>query len=96
MSPRPVALLTYSTRPRGGVVHTLALAEALQDAGGPVRVVALGDPRTGFFRPVGVPVLLPPGPTGDLDRETKVAGCIDRLERVLHEEQSSDGAVAAL
>ena len=26
-----VALLTYSTKPRGGVVHTLALAEALAD-----------------------------------------------------------------
>ena len=27
-----IALLTYSTRPRGGVVHTLALAEALAKA----------------------------------------------------------------
>ncbi len=85
MTHRPVALLTYSTKPRGGVVHTLALAEALQDAGVPVRVVALGDPRGGFFRPVRVPVTLTPGPPGDLDLESKVAGSIDRLERVLHE-----------
>ena len=28
-----IALLTYSTKPRGGVVHTLALAEALRPAG---------------------------------------------------------------
>ena len=28
MTHRPVALLTYSTKPRGGVVHTLELAEA--------------------------------------------------------------------
>ncbi|MEA2685255.1 MAG: hypothetical protein QOE93_450, partial [Actinomycetota bacterium] len=28
MNPR-VALVTHSTRPRGGMVHTLALAEAL-------------------------------------------------------------------
>ena len=27
-----IALLTYSTRPRGGVVHTLSLAEAQQSA----------------------------------------------------------------
>jgi glycosyltransferase-like protein len=80
---RPVALLTYSTKPRGGVVHTLALAEALQDCGVPVRVVALGDPDAGFFRPVRVPVTLTPGPAGDLDLETKVAACIDRLTRVL-------------
>jgi glycosyltransferase-like protein len=48
-----VALLTYSTRPRGGVVHTLALAEALAAEGVDVTVVALG--RGGdeaFFRPV--------------------------------------------
>jgi glycosyltransferase-like protein len=82
---RPVALLTYSTKPRGGVVHTLALAEALQDEGVPVRVVALGEPGTGFFRPVRVPVTLTPGPVGAPDLEAKVAGCIDRLERVLHE-----------
>jgi glycosyltransferase-like protein len=81
---RPVALLTYSTKPRGGVVHTLALAEALQDAGVPVQVVALGEPEAGFFRPVRVPVRLTPGPDGGRDLETKVAGCIDRLEEVLH------------
>jgi len=28
-NPLRIALLTYSTKPRGGVVHTLALAEAL-------------------------------------------------------------------
>jgi glycosyltransferase-like protein len=48
-----VALTTYSTKPRGGVVHTLALAEALVDAGADVSVWTLG--RGGdqtFFRPV--------------------------------------------
>jgi glycosyltransferase-like protein len=48
-----IALLTYSTRPRGGVVHTLALAEALARAGQEVTVWTLahgGDKA--FFRPV--------------------------------------------
>ncbi|MGH3983445.1 MAG: MSMEG_0565 family glycosyltransferase [Pseudonocardiaceae bacterium] len=48
-----IALLTYSTKPRGGVVHTLALAEALAEAGQRVTVWTLG--RSGdcaFFRPV--------------------------------------------
>lgn len=48
-----IALLTYSTRPRGGVVHTLALAEALAKLGEDVHVWTLargGD--TTFFRPV--------------------------------------------
>jgi glycosyltransferase-like protein len=48
-----VALLTYSTKPRGGVVHTLNLAEALAAAGVDVTVWSLarhGD--RGFFRAV--------------------------------------------
>ena len=52
-----IALLTYSTKPRGGVVHTLALGEALARAGHEVTVWALargGD--TGFFRPVSADV----------------------------------------
>jgi glycosyltransferase-like protein len=85
MTHRPVVLLTYSTKPRGGVVHTLALAEALADAGIPVRVVALGEPAAGFFRPVRAPVTLVPGPADTPDLETKVAGCIERLEQILSE-----------
>jgi glycosyltransferase-like protein len=46
-----IALLTYSTRPRGGVVHTLALAEALAAAGDDVTVWALGR-GGGFYRDV--------------------------------------------
>jgi glycosyltransferase-like protein len=48
-----IALLTYSTKPRGGVVHTLALAEALTRAGAEVDVWTLGrgGDRT-FYRPV--------------------------------------------
>jgi glycosyltransferase-like protein len=48
-----IALLTYSTKPRGGVVHTLALAEALSRQGADVTVWSLG--RGGdaaFYRPV--------------------------------------------
>lgn len=48
-----VALLTYSTKPRGGVVHTLALAEALVSLGVEVDVWTLGrDGEAAFFRPV--------------------------------------------
>jgi glycosyltransferase-like protein len=48
-----IALLTYSTKPRGGVVHTLALAEALAAAGQQVTVWTLGrGGDRGFFRPV--------------------------------------------
>ncbi|GAC1404272.1 MAG: MSMEG_0565 family glycosyltransferase [Candidatus Velthaea sp.] len=45
-----VGLFTYSTRPRGGVVHTLELARALGDLGVDVTVTALDESGTGFFR----------------------------------------------
>lgn len=53
MRPTRIALLTYSTKPRGGVVHTLALAEALVRSGAEVDVWTLGrGGDTTFFRPV--------------------------------------------
>ncbi|PWW58248.1 MSMEG_0565 family glycosyltransferase [Actinokineospora spheciospongiae] len=54
-----IALLTYSTKPRGGVVHTLALAEALAALGEDVTVWTLGrGGDTGFHRPVDPAVTL--------------------------------------
>lgn len=79
MSPPPVALLTYSVKPRGGVVHTLHLAEALHAAGYPVRVVALGDPATGFFRPVQAPVTIVPAPPHLPTLEERVFASVDAL-----------------
>ncbi|MEH6819338.1 MAG: MSMEG_0565 family glycosyltransferase [Dietzia psychralcaliphila] len=60
-----IALLTYSTRPRGGVVHTLHLAEALARAGAAVTVYSLArGADAGFFREVdpAVTVRLAPFP----------------------------------
>ncbi|MGH3831454.1 MAG: MSMEG_0565 family glycosyltransferase [Pseudonocardiaceae bacterium] len=65
-----IALLTYSTRPRGSVVHTLALAEALAHAGQRVTVWTLG--RGGdraFFRPVDPRVRLRIVPCPDVAGE---------------------------
>ena len=61
-----IALLTYSTKPRGGVVHTLALAEALARRGADVDVWTLGrGGDTTFFRAVdpAVTVRAVPFPT---------------------------------
>ncbi|MFN8075208.1 MAG: MSMEG_0565 family glycosyltransferase [Kineosporiaceae bacterium] len=62
-----VALLTYSTRPRGGVVHTLNLAEALARLGVDVHVwtLARGGDAT-FFRPVDPAVTVHAVPFPDL------------------------------
>ncbi|MFI7037336.1 MSMEG_0565 family glycosyltransferase [Microbispora rosea] len=65
-----IALLSYSTRPRGGVVHTLALAEALAAAGQHVTVWTLGrGGDTGFFRPVDPAVRLRVVPFSDIPGE---------------------------
>jgi glycosyltransferase-like protein len=77
--PTPVALVTYSVKPRGGVVHTLALGEALHRAGHPVRVVALGDPAGGFFRPVHVPFTIIPAPPTLPTLEERVFANVDAL-----------------
>ncbi len=47
-----IALLTYSTKPRGSVVHTLELAQALSDVGHHPCVFALDKEGQGFHRPV--------------------------------------------
>jgi glycosyltransferase-like protein len=75
----PVALLTYTAKPRGGVVHTLALAEALHDAGYPVRVFALGDPAAGFYRPVRAPFTLFPAPPALPTLEERVFASVAAL-----------------
>jgi glycosyltransferase-like protein len=81
----PVALITYSTKPRGGVGHTLALGEALRAQGYPVLIVGLGDPSAGFFRPVQAPTLIIPAPAAapDAGLEAKVDANIDALEAAL-------------
>lgn len=45
-----IALLTYSVRPRGGVVHAIAVAEALARRGHAVELFAVGRPGERFFR----------------------------------------------
>lgn len=45
-----IALFTYSTKPRGSVIHTLELAEALQALGHQVCIFALDKDGAGFDR----------------------------------------------
>jgi glycosyltransferase-like protein len=71
--------VTYSVKPRGGVVHTLALAEALHAAGYPVRVIALGDPAAGFFRPVAAPYTIIAAPPSLPTLEERVFANVDAL-----------------
>jgi len=67
------------------VVHTLALAEALHHQGVDVRVVALGDPHEGFYRPTRVPHTILPAPQWRPTLTERVFASIDALEQGLTE-----------
>ena len=80
-----VAVVTYSTKARGGVVHTLSLADALLDQGSDVRVIALAPPGQDFFRSVRAPYTLIPGTPPAETLEERVFNAIDDLEAGLAE-----------
>lgn len=86
--PLRIALLTYSTRPRGGVVHALELAEALGACGQRVRLFALEKPgRSGFFRPTTVPAsFIPVDDRPDETMDERVARYIDAYVAFLDRE----------
>ncbi|MGC4932218.1 MSMEG_0565 family glycosyltransferase [Gordonia sp. DT30] len=76
-----VALITYSTKPRGGVVHTLNLAESLSRLGADVTVWSLargGD--EGFFRSIAGSVRQRLIPFPDVPDETVT----DRIVRSIN------------
>lgn len=93
-----VALLTYSTRPRGGVVHTLALAEALGDLGVDVHVWTLGrGGDTTFFRPVApaVTVHAVPFDSPDPDVGRRILQSIEVLRTAFEPARASYDVVHA-
>jgi glycosyltransferase-like protein len=53
-----IAMLTYSVKPRGGVVHALQVSEALARRGHEPRLFALSREGEGFFRAPAVPASL--------------------------------------
>jgi glycosyltransferase-like protein len=80
----PVLLVCHSTRPRGGLVHTLSLGEALLAQGVDVRLVALGDPAAGLFRPTALPYTIVPAPPPAETLEERVFAAVDALEAGLN------------
>ena len=60
MNPLKIALFTYSTQARGGVVHAIELAEALQAIGHQVCLFTLDKTGQGFFRDVDCPTCFVP------------------------------------
>jgi len=62
-----IALLTYSTQPRGSVIHTLELAAALTERGHTVCIYALDKGGQGFEPPPPGPVRLVPAAPAPAD-----------------------------
>ena len=89
----PVLLVCHSTRPRGGLVHTLSLGEALLAQGVDVRLVALGDPAAGLFRPSALPHTIVPAPPPAETLEARVFAAVDALEAGLSLLCPNDGPV---
>lgn len=82
-----IGLLTHSVRPRGGVVHTLELAQALTRRGHAVAVLASAEPGERMFRRVDHALALIPLPElgGDLVAQVRqrIACLTDALPALL-------------
>ena len=75
-----IRLVTYSTKPRGGVVHAVALAEALDAEGADVELWALAPEGTGFFRETSARTrLVPVERREDEDVEARILRYADVL-----------------
>jgi glycosyltransferase-like protein len=72
-----VAMLTYSVRPRGGVVHALSVAGALAARGHEVELFAIAPPGTGFFRAPPVPAHVVPHVAPDAPFDERICALID-------------------
>ena len=80
-APLRIALLTHSVNPRGGVVHTLELAQALHDAGHRITVMAPATPGQRFFRSLPCAVELIPVGAVPSDIAEMVASRIKAIEQ---------------
>ena len=80
-----IAMLTYSVRPRGGVVHALAVAGALAGRGHEVELFAIGPPGTGFFRTPAVPAHVVAHVAPDAPFDERICALIDAYTEGLRE-----------
>lgn len=74
-----VGMFTYSTKPRGSVVHATRLAEALTDAGHDVTLYALGKAGASFYRPLRCPTVIFPAAEAPSDPEALVRQRVDEF-----------------
>ena len=78
-----VGVYTYSTRPRGSVVHAMSLAEALVASGHDATLYALCKPGGSFYRPLACPVELIPAAAAPADPDALIRQRIEEFVRGL-------------
>ena len=86
-----LALLMHSVLPRGGVVHTLELADALVARGRAVSVIAPAEPGQSLFRATRARAELLPMPAATGTLVEQVRQRIDGLTRLLPAALSAGG-----
>lgn len=84
-----VGIFTYSTVPRGSVVHAAALADALHDAGCDATLYALDKDGRGFFRPLRAALRLVPAAPAPVTTAALVRQRANELADFLARAQSS-------
>jgi glycosyltransferase-like protein len=72
-----IAMLTYSVKPRGGVVHAIEVSEALRRRGHDVELMALARPHEGLFRSTTVPVKLVRHTPLEAPFDVRIAGMLE-------------------
>jgi glycosyltransferase-like protein len=80
-----IAMLTYSVRPRGGVVHALSVAGALAARGHELELFAIAPPGTGFFREPPVPARVVPHVPPDAPFDERICALIAAYTEGLRE-----------
>ncbi|HEX3775738.1 MAG TPA: MSMEG_0565 family glycosyltransferase [Polyangiaceae bacterium] len=73
MSMLSVGIFTYSSKPRGSVVHAACLAEALERAGARVKLYALSKAGDDFYRTLACPLRLIPAAPAPSDVDQLIA-----------------------
>ncbi|MBW4548395.1 MAG: MSMEG_0565 family glycosyltransferase [Symplocastrum torsivum CPER-KK1] len=84
-----IALLTYSTKPRGSVIHTLELAEALQALGHHVCVYALDKDGKGFDRDLSYEYQSIPAQLAPIDIDALIGQRIQEFVDYLSQSEQS-------
>jgi hypothetical protein len=82
-----IGIFTYSTKPRGSVVHAAYLAEALQRAGAETTLYALSKAGDGFYRPVSCAVRLIPAQAAPSEMDILIRQRIAEFQHGLQELQ---------